>query len=224
MTAACANFSPATNCWRPRPFAPPRRPNFRAASARSRWGPTNLRSGFERSADADFSLYRARHFHPSAPSDGQGVCALSDVLVGLLGGPSAGPAAAWAGDAGAGGIHRRVAELLSPAMALHTRDPDHHAGLDGLLSPGAGADKSPADPSEPRVARFRAGARPEAGRVARDLGAVSLDHQGRGIHRRAGAPGRALPRRFCDHAFVSPGPALHRFRAHRGAGAEPPRL
>ncbi len=76
-----------------RAFAPLR--HGRAGARRTR------RVACGSSADAHFSLHRARHLHPSAASDGQGFCAVRDVLVGLLGRPSAGPAAARVGDAGA---------------------------------------------------------------------------------------------------------------------------
>src|SRR5260370_9826690 len=67
--AACANSSPATSCSPPRRFAHPRRPSFRAASARSRWGPTNSPRGCERRAEMPIFLYigRATFIHRLHP-------------------------------------------------------------------------------------------------------------------------------------------------------------
>ena len=65
---------------------------------------------------------------------------------------------------------------------------------------------------------FGFGTRDEAGRTARDLGAVPVDHQGRGIH--VGLSQLAfLSRRLRDHPGVSAGAAVYRFGADRGAGA-----
>jgi len=106
------------------------------------------------------------------------------------------------------------------------------AGVDGFLSEGAALDKHSHHPFEPRVAGLRIWPRVEARRTARNLGAVSVNHQGRRVHaglQRLGVPYRVgfaitlsfrLVPLFIDSALtVVQGAELARLRLQSGWSA-----